>query len=118
MTNATAMAATAEPSESIESSTETRGVKRSKNPKKKMNSKKTNKSEAKMDSRRLNLVLDGVSFSKLKKIKDKHGDPTYTQAIKRAIALLEFIDQKKAEGSELYFTEKDSDTLKTFIMGP
>ena len=43
---------------------------------------------------RLNLVLDKVSFGKLEKIRKCHGDTTYTQTIKRAIALLEFIDQK------------------------
>ena len=69
------------------------------------NSKAKITTEAKKGSKRLNLVLDSVSFERLEKIKEKHGDPTYTQAIKRAIALLEFIDQKKEAGAELYFSD-------------
>lgn len=69
-------------------------------------------------SRRLNLSLDEVSFGRLEKINKRRGDPTYTHTIKRAILLLEFIDNKIEEGARLYFADKDSSKLKEIILGP
>jgi hypothetical protein len=64
------------------------------------------------NQKRLNLVLDDVSYSRLEKIKAKHGDSTYTQALKRAIAMLDFIDTRQEEGDELYLSSPDGDKLK------
>jgi hypothetical protein len=66
--------------------------------------------------KRLNLVLDNVSFCKLEKIKEKNGDATFTQAVKRTIAFLEFIDQKKAEGAELYLSDGSSKKLQEVVL--
>jgi hypothetical protein len=35
-----------------------------------------------------------------------HGGMSYTQAIKKAIALLDFIDKKQAEGMEIYLEDE------------
>jgi hypothetical protein len=69
-------------------------------------------------SKRLNIKLDDCSFEKLQKIKDAHGDSTYTQAIKRAIAFLEFLDEQREEGLELYLgseKEKDSPVMRVLV---
>lgn len=66
-------------------------------------------------NKRLNLVIDPASFQDLENIKSKHGDPSYTQAIKRAIALQRFVDQKKEEGAELYVGES-TDKLTKIIL--
>ncbi len=68
--------------------------------------------------KRLNLVLDKSSFEKLEKIKRHHGDNTYTQAIKRAIAMLEFIDHKKEEGVEFYLGGKRKGKLQQLVLAP
>ena len=67
-------------------------------------------------TKRLNLVLDNVSFSKLERIKENNGDPTFTQAVKRAIAFLEFIDAKKAEGAELYLSTSSGNNLQEVVL--
>lgn len=65
--------------------------------------------------KRLNLALDEGTFMKLDRIKVAHGDASYTQAIKRAIALLEFIDQKKEEGLELFIGDEKKSKLMHVI---
>ena len=56
--------------------------------------------------RRLNLVLDQTSFENLEKIKKAHGDPSYTQAIKRALAYLAFIEERQQKGEDVYLIDR------------
>ena len=51
--------------------------------------------------KKLNLILDNVSFGRLEKIKAKNGDPSLTHSVKRAIALLEFIDKERRRSAAL-----------------
>lgn len=67
--------------------------------------------------KRLNVKLDKGSFEKLTRIKEKHGDSSYTQAIKRAIALLEFIDDKKEEGVDMYLG-KEGGKVQQVVFAP
>ncbi len=69
-------------------------------------------------NKRLNLSLDDKTIVKLDRIKEVHGDASYTQAIKRAIALLEFIDQKKEDGLELFVGDEEKGKLMQLIVGP
>jgi hypothetical protein len=78
----------------------------------------TNNNATPGGAKRLNLVLDENSMTKLDKIKLKHGDPSYTQAIKRAIALLEFIDEQKEEGMDLFLKSKKKGELQQVITTP
>jgi len=67
------------------------------------------------EAKRLNLVMDPASFAKLQKIKDNHGDTSFTQAIKRSLALQEFIDDKKNEGLDLFLGGKGNTITKIII---
>jgi hypothetical protein len=66
------------------------------------------------DKKRLNTILDPKSFASLEGIKKRHGDSSYTQSIKRAIALTYFFDEKSEEG-EFYLKERGDDILKTIV---
>jgi len=66
-------------------------------------------------SKRLNLCLDQVALEKLNKIREIHGDSSYTQAIKRAIAFLEFIDSKREDGLDVYLGEENGTHLTGII---
>ena len=70
------------------------------------------------EQKRLNLSLDKSSFDKLEKIKVRHGDSSYTQAVKRAIAFLEFIDDKREEGLDLFVGNKKSNELHQVLVAP
>ena len=66
--------------------------------------------------RRLNLVLDSVSFETLEKIKHMHGDATYTAAIKRAIAITFFIEQQAEQGKTVFIRDKNGNLREiTFV---
>ena len=56
--------------------------------------------------KRLNLILDQTSFDYLLKIKNNHRDSSYTQAIKRALAYLAFIEDQKKEGFDVYLIDR------------
>lgn len=68
-----------------------------------------------MTGKRLNIVLDKDSFEKLKRTKERHNDNYYTQTIKRAIALLYFIVEKREEGMELFLADKKTNKLKELV---
>ncbi len=68
------------------------------------------------ESKRLNINLDGGSFEKLESITKNHGGISYTQAIKKAITLLEYIDQKQAEGLEIYLEGKNKNIREKFLI--
>jgi len=72
-------------------------------------------SEKISEKKRLNLVMDPASFAKLQKIKDNHGDTSFTQAIKRALALQEFVDDKKNDGLDLFLGGKDNTVTKIIL---
>ena len=66
----------------------------------------------KSDKKRLHVLLDKVNFEKLDNIKARHGDSTYTQALKRAIVLQAFIDKQIENGDSLFLS---NDNGKTFF---
>ena len=68
--------------------------------------------------KRLNLYLDANYFEKLEKVKEGHGDNSYTQAIKRAIALLDFIDDKREQGLELFLGDEDNGKIQRLVIAP
>jgi hypothetical protein len=70
------------------------------------------------DTKRLNIKLDQGTFGKLEKIKALHGDGSYTQAIKRAIAMLEFLDEKKEDGLELFLGKEGDGKVMQMIVAP
>ncbi|HAJ44534.1 MAG: hypothetical protein UV53_C0001G0018 [Candidatus Azambacteria bacterium GW2011_GWE1_42_9] len=65
----------------------------------------TNKNEGEK-FRHLNIILDQTSFDYLLKIKNNHRDSSYTQAIKRALAYLAFIEDQKKEGFDVYLIDR------------
>ncbi len=73
-------------------------------------------SSAKKGSKRLNIALDPKTFAILDRIKERHGDTTYTQAIKRSIALLDFIDKERAKGNNIYLGRLNKESLDDFLM--
>lgn len=68
------------------------------------------------ENKKIHIALDDKSFKKLDKIKKRHGDTTYTQAIKRAIALLEFIDTQNEEGVKVYLADDKGDKVKELFI--
>lgn len=68
--------------------------------------------------KRLNIKLDEGTILKLERIKKIHGDNSYTQSIKRAVAFLEFIDEKKEEGLELYMGKEAGGQLLQLVVAP
>jgi hypothetical protein len=70
----------------------------------------------KRTGKRLNIVLDSISFGILSRTRRRHGDTSYTSSIKRAIATASFIDEQITKGNPVFVGNKKTGELREVLV--
>lgn len=64
---------------------------------------------------RLNVNMNKETAAALKELTDKHGI-SFTEAVRRAIAVYQFIDHEKDQGGKVFVTDADETRKREFVL--
>ncbi|MGO4231050.1 ribbon-helix-helix protein, CopG family [Arthrobacter sp. YAF34] len=64
---------------------------------------------------RLNVNMNKETAAALKELTDKHGI-SFTEAVRRAIVVYQFIDHEKDQGKKVFLTDADETRKTEFVL--